>query len=610
LDECVLCVSLCGANTRATARSARRGTMLPLAAAAAAAVAHPLARPLTAGLAPDPAVDGLPAAAANVTSANESGLQERAARNGTAADEPPASPPRPSAPLTLTLDAQGRPRPTTSTSTADLAWQFAMASAPRAAGSGGCAAACHGRFPSTVIYDDARKAGLGDLHSVLTHVYVLAKSVCARPVWNEPWQVLTPEHNRGMELERSWTWDRYFRLPDDPPPARRGEDAPSAVRIETAREAGASMQAHYDVARWHASAEARRNATSEARRRRSAPEEASKEGSEEGSEEGNPCKTLGAACCTAFNGHAFCVRDLVCADGACSLQRGAGGWPEDSSNAPNATGNVSTCGALLDPCCTNAQGQYFCVGDLVCAKSTNGGHETYQVCVPDGHHLVSGDLPRAQGPSGWPDAKESRAAAKAAARRAAAEQAAELGASAVERAEAKAEAAAEAKAKAKAKAKAAAKAKARGKEAARAAAQAAARAAAKAEAAARGSAKAAAKAEARAAAMAAAEARAVDEAMAEAAAVAEAEAEAEAAAEAEAKAEAAEAEAAAPFAWTIRADMHQWGGALDVHRIDGFLPTDCLPASAFGPSPRVTDTAELVKGKLGVGGASLVRVRV
>ena len=106
--------------------------------------------------------------------------------------------------------------------------------------------------------------------------------------------------------------------------------------------------------------------------------------------------------------------------------------------------------------------------------------------------------------------------------------------------------------------------------------------------------------------MAAAEARAVDEAMAEAAAVAEAEAEAEA----EAKAEAAEAEAAAPFAWTIRADMHQWGGALDVHRIDGFLPTDCLPASAFGPSPRVTDTAELVKGKLGVGGASLVRVRV
>ena len=219
--------------------------MLPLAAAAAAAVARPLARPLTAGLAPDPAVNGLPV---NVIPANESGLQgeQRAALNGTTADEPPASPSRPSAPLTLTLDAQGRPRPATSTSTADLAWQFAMASAPRAAGSGGCAAACHGRFPSTVIYDDARKAGLGDLHSVLTHVYVLAKSVCARPVWNEPWQVLTPEHNRGVELERSWTWDRYFRLPDDPPPARQGEGAPpSAVRIETAREAGASMQAHY-----------------------------------------------------------------------------------------------------------------------------------------------------------------------------------------------------------------------------------------------------------------------------------------------------------------------------------------------------------------------------
>ena len=198
------------------------------------------------------------------------------------------------------------------------------------------------------------------------------------------------------------------------------------------------MQAHYDVARWHASAEARRNATFEARRRR-ASEEA--EASEEGSEEGNPCKTLGAACCTAFNGHGFCVRDLVCADGVtCSLQRGADGWPEETANASNATGNASTCGNLLDPCCTNAQGQYFCVGDLVCAKSTNGGHETSQVCVPDGHQLVSGDLPRAQGPAGWPDAKEggidslppkeskgsdakeSKAAARAAARRAAAEQ--------------------------------------------------------------------------------------------------------------------------------------------------------------------------------------------
>ena len=91
---------------------------------------------------------------------------------------------------------------------------------------------------------------------------------------------------------------------------------------------------------------------------------------------------------------------------------------------------------------------------------------------------------------------------------------------------------------------------------------------------------------------------------------AEAEAEAEAKAEAEAAARAAEAEAAAPFSWTINADMHQWGGALDVHRIDGFLPTDCLAPSAFGPSPLVIDTAELVKGKLGVGGASLVRVRV
>ena len=84
----------------------------------------------------------------------------------------------------------------------------------------------------------------------------------------------------------------------------------------------------------------------------------------------------------------------------------------------------------------------------------------------------------------------------------------------------------------------------------------------------------------------------------------------EAEAAAAAKAEAAEAEAASPFSWTINADMHQWGGALDVHRIDGFLPTDCLAPSAFGPSPLVIDTAELVKGKLGVGGASLVSVRV
>ena len=63
--------------------------MLPLAAAAAAAVARPLARPLTAGLAPDPVVDGLPA---NVIPANESGLQgeQRTALNGTTADEPPA----------------------------------------------------------------------------------------------------------------------------------------------------------------------------------------------------------------------------------------------------------------------------------------------------------------------------------------------------------------------------------------------------------------------------------------------------------------------------------------------------------------------------------------
>ena len=401
--------------------------MLPLAAAAA--VGRPSERPLTGGLRPDPAVGG------PVPASHETGRQgKQRATQWTANDLPSPSPSRSSA------------------STSDLGWQFVLASAPRAASSGGCAEACRGSFPSTVIYDDSRRAGLGDLHSVLTHVYVVAKSVCARPVWNDPWQMLTPAHNRGVELEHSWKWERYFSLPDDPRPGRPGVYA-SAVQIETAHEAGSSMQAQYDVARWHATSQARRNATSEARRKTA-------------SEDGNVCKALGAACCTASNGHDFCVRDLVCTDGACSLKSGPGGWPEPSeADEPSNT----TCGALLDNCCQDAQGAYFCVGDLVCAESSNGGHETSQVCVPDGAH---GDTPRAQGPGGWPEGgpeggredsggeeppdeeppdeildeideeQETRAAAKAAARaaaKAAAEAAARVEANAVARAEAKAQ---------------------------------------------------------------------------------------------------------------------------------------------------------------------------
>ena len=348
--------------------------MLPLAAAAA--VARPSARPLTGGLRPDPAVGG------PVPASHETGRQgKQRATQWTAHDSPSPSPSRSSA------------------STSDLGWQFVLASVPRAASSGGCAEACRGSFPSSVIYDDSRRAGLGDLHSVLTHVYVVAKSVCARPVWNDPWQMLSPAHNRGFELEHAWKWERYFRLPDDPPPGRPGVYA-SAVQIETAHEAGASMRAHYDEARWRASSEARRNATSAARR---------KTASEEG---GNVCKAPGAACCQgskASNGHAFCAGDLVCTDGACSLKSGPGGWPGDSDAASD-----TTCGALLDNCCLDAQvhnlprrgsnpnpnpnpipnpiptpnpnpnpspnpnpnqGHYFCVGDhLVCAESSNGGH--------------------------------------------------------------------------------------------------------------------------------------------------------------------------------------------------------------------------------------------
>ena len=231
--------------------------MLPLAAAAA--VARPSARPLTGGLRPDPAVGGLAAAS------RETGLQgaKEVALNASVAEAVATRETQLEAIVARALAVKQRatlwnaadepsPSPANSSSapTSDLGWQFVLASAPRAVGGGGgCAEACRGSFPSTVIYDDSRKAGLDDLHSVLTHVYVVAKSVCARPVWNDPWQVLTPAHNRGVELEHSWKWERYFSLPDDPPPGRPGVYASAAVQIETAHEAGASMQAHYDVAR-------------------------------------------------------------------------------------------------------------------------------------------------------------------------------------------------------------------------------------------------------------------------------------------------------------------------------------------------------------------------
>ena len=132
----------------------------------------------------------------------------------------------------------------------DLAWQFVLAGAPRTAANSGCAEACGGRYPSSVLYDDSRQAGLSDLHFVLTHVYSVAKSVCATPVWNDPWQMLTPKHNRGIELDHSWRWDRYFSLPEQPPPGRPGDEAASSVKIET--EQGSTMLAHYEQVRRYA----------------------------------------------------------------------------------------------------------------------------------------------------------------------------------------------------------------------------------------------------------------------------------------------------------------------------------------------------------------------
>ena len=97
-----------------------------------------------------------------------------------------------------------------------VAERFAQRAPEQAADHSQCIMRCHGQYESFLIVNATTTAGLDDRLAIIRLAHELASSLCAQLVLATPHDMLSRSHNRNVEVQRVWWWDRYFDLPLHP----------------------------------------------------------------------------------------------------------------------------------------------------------------------------------------------------------------------------------------------------------------------------------------------------------------------------------------------------------------------------------------------------------